>query len=78
VADEFKGRPLNILAITKEPPSASPNSRRAGLAAGTHHGITIRWDGRFEERLHAIMVALRQMLEWCLSTLDTTEIQVAR
>jgi hypothetical protein len=26
----FKGRPLNILAITKKPPSTSPNSRRAG------------------------------------------------
>jgi hypothetical protein len=51
----FMGRPLNILAITKKPPSASAKSRRAGLAAGTHHGVTIRWDGRFEERLHAIM-----------------------
>jgi hypothetical protein len=74
----FKGRPLNILAITKKPPSTSPNSRREGLAAGIHHGVTIRWDGRFEERLHAIMVALRQMLERCLSTLDTTEMPVAR
>jgi hypothetical protein len=32
----FKGRPLNILAITKKPPLASPNSRRTRLTAGTH------------------------------------------
>jgi hypothetical protein len=69
----FKGRPLNILAITKKPPATSPKSRRAGLTAGTHRGVTIRWDGQFEERLYTIMVALRQMLERCLSTLDTTE-----
>jgi hypothetical protein len=73
----FKGRPLNILAITKKPPSTSPKSRRAGLTAGTHHGVLIRWDRQFEERLYTIMVALRQMLERCLSTLDTTETQVA-
>jgi hypothetical protein len=59
----FEERPLNILAITKKPPSTSPKSRRAGLTAGTHHGIAIRWDEQFEERLHTIMVALRQMLE---------------
>ncbi|KAH7304499.1 hypothetical protein BKA65DRAFT_560434 [Rhexocercosporidium sp. MPI-PUGE-AT-0058] len=69
----FKGRPLNILAITKKPPATSPKIRRAGLTAGTHRGVSIRWDGQFEERLHTIMVALRQMLERCLSTLDITE-----
>ncbi|KAK9341931.1 hypothetical protein V1522DRAFT_433036 [Lipomyces starkeyi] len=74
----FKGRPLNILAITKNPPSSSPKIRRTGLAAGTHHGVTVQWDGWFEERLPAIMMALRQMLERCLSTLDTTDTPAAR
>jgi hypothetical protein len=37
----FKGRLPNILAISEKPPSASPNSRRARLAAGIHLGITI-------------------------------------
>ncbi|KAH6669778.1 hypothetical protein B0J14DRAFT_671379 [Halenospora varia] len=40
-------------------------------------GVRIRWDGQFEERLHTIMIALRQIPERCLSTLNTTETQVA-
>jgi hypothetical protein len=55
----FKG----ILAITNKPPSASSNSRRVGPTVGTHHSVTIRWDGQFEERLYTFMGALRQMLE---------------
>jgi hypothetical protein len=73
----FKDRPLNILAVTRQPPAFSPNSRPNGLTAGTYQGHRIHWNGEFEERLHTIMVALRQMLDRCLSTLDTTETQVA-
>ncbi|PVH70991.1 hypothetical protein DL98DRAFT_617121 [Cadophora sp. DSE1049] len=73
----FKDRPLNILAITKKPPAFSSNSRPNGLTAGRCGGIRVRWDGQFEERLHTIMASLRQMFERCLSTLDSTETQVA-
>jgi hypothetical protein len=73
----FKDRPLSILTMTKQPPAYSPNSRRNRLTAGTYQGRTIRWDGEFEERLNAIIVSLREMFDRCLSTLDTTETQVA-
>ncbi|KAH8591926.1 hypothetical protein B0O99DRAFT_631472 [Bisporella sp. PMI_857] len=43
-----------------------PLPRPTGAGWRRTPGLTIRWDGRFEERLHAIMVALQQMLERCL------------
>ena len=54
----FKDRLLNILAVTRQLPAFSPNSRPNGLTAGTYQDYRIYWDGEFEERLHTIMVAL--------------------
>jgi hypothetical protein len=61
--DSKAGRSISWLS-PRNYPLLPPRAGAAGLTTGTHHGVTIRWGGQFEQRHSSALLLIIAVLSF--------------